>query len=147
MRIGTLVLVVAFLGLPACSQHGAPATSPKVVIDTADRAAFTALRAFQTAEEAAYHSRLPWPTPAQHITVNGKVSQGYALIISVANLGIALPPGASLSLADLAVIGQLTQVVADIVALTRTADPATQAAATATQTQVTALTAAVQGGK
>ena len=141
----TLILALALTLLPACSQNGAPAPAPKVVIDTADRAAYTALRTFQIAEEAAYHARLPWPTPTQHQSINAVVSQAYALVISVANLGITLPPGARLSAADLVVVGQLTQIVADLVALTRSADPTTAAAARTAQTKVTALTSAVKG--
>ncbi len=146
MRLAPLLLVVALVGLPACSQNGAPATSPKVIIDTADRGAFDALRAFQLSEEAAYHAKLPWPTPAQHQSINVKVSRAYQLIVDVATIGIDLPPGNTLTVADLDVIAQLSTIVADIVALTRSGAAANlQTAAVTAQTKVAVLTTAVKG--
>lgn len=120
--------------------------SPKVTIDRADHAALASVRAFQLSEEAAWHASAVWPTAVQHADINGKVSQAYQLIVAVANLGISLPPGATLTAADLAAVAQLAQVVADLVALTQRATPAVQQQAAAAQQRVAALRAAVLGG-
>ncbi len=98
---------------PACGGK----TPPKVVIDVADRGAYQALRALDVAEEAAYHAKGPWPTPPQHQAVSQKFSAAYQAVIDVANLGVALPRGATLSAADLAVVGKLTTVVGDMAVL------------------------------
>ena len=140
LALGLAVVLLASSG-SSCSTH----VAPKVVIDTADRAAYDALRTFQTAEEAAWHANAGWPTPEQHKTINGKVSKAYTLIIDVARIGIALPPGSTLSIADLAVVAQLTTAVADIVDLANGTSVQTQA--TAAQTKVGALVAGVSGVK
>ncbi len=119
--------------------------TPKVVVSTADRAAYEAIRAFQVAEESAYHAKLPWPTDQQHRDINAKVSQAYTLVIDVANLGLALPPGGKLTAADLAAVGQLTQAVADIVALAAPAPPNVQQAALTAQAKAQALASSVGG--
>ena len=155
-----LLLIALLFTLPACAS--AP---PKVVIDRADRAAYLAVRGFQTLEEVAWHSRLAWPTPKQHADINAKVSQAYQLIVDVANLGISLPPGSKLTMEDLAAVTKLTAVVADIVALTQcasadvirdgatselapcvSASAAVRQAATSAQSKVETLAASVKGG-
>ncbi len=98
---------------------GCATLSPKATVDKYTRLAYTSTRAFQTTEEAAWHAHAPWPTGPEHQALNAKVSQVYALITAVANTGIALPPGKTLSVADLALIGNLEQVVADLLALVR----------------------------
>lgn len=140
-RLGLTIALLVTLTGAACAGH----LSPKVAIDQYDRAAYTSVRSFQVAEEAAWHAKASWPTAAQHQDINAKVSRVYQLIIDTANLGVALPPGSSLSAADLAIIGNLQTVVADLVVLVKGAPPATVTAAGAIQTQTNNLVAKAKG--
>jgi hypothetical protein len=110
-----LIPLLIAIGLVTAACPGK--LSPKVGVDVADRTAYSALVAFDVAEESAYHAHAVWPTPAQHIAISVKLSQAYQAVVDVAHVGIALPPGSQLSTADLAAVGKLTTVVADIAAL------------------------------
>jgi len=120
-HIVSLISVVLFAGLLSACAHN---LSPKVTIDVADRTAYAALRVVDVDEETLYHQKGAWPTPAQHVDISKKLSQGYGLIIDVANIGLAVPPAGKLSTADLAKVTQLGGLVADLVSL---ASPATGA--------------------
>jgi hypothetical protein len=140
--------LVVLIGSAACAPKtsGAPPPTPKVIVDTVDRPAYTAVRAFQVAEAIAYHTKpqLPWPSDAQHQQIGVKLGQAYTLIVDVANAGILLPPGGKLSVKDLAALSALTNVVADLVALAQAAPPAIQTAAAAAQTKAGELVTSVQ---
>jgi hypothetical protein len=137
-----LILVALLLTLPACAGR-----SVKQNLDTADRAAFASLRAFQVSESAAYHAKLPWPTPDQHQQIGAKLSQAYTLVIDVAEAGIALQPGASLPAALQAEMIILTKTVLDIVALAHTAPQPVQDQAARAVSDTASLVNRVTGGK
>lgn len=120
------------------------ARTPKIIIDQADRTAYVSTRAFQTAEEAAWHAKAPWPTAEQHQQIGAKLSGLYQAIIDVANIGIALPPGTNLSAADLAALSQLTQLVTDLTTLVTTATPTIQADWTQAKADIGSLTTRVR---
>jgi len=125
---------------------GCGGVSPKVAIDRADRAAYVALRTFQVQEQAAWHGRAAWLSADRHVEINRRVSAAYQLIADVANLGISLPQGSHFTVDDLAALAKLTQVVADIIQLTKGAPPVVQQDAAALQRTAAALKAAVAGG-
>ncbi len=131
-------LVVALVGC------GGP-VSVKQQIDRADRTAFASLRAFQQVETAAFKAGLAWPTAQQHKTINAKLSEAYLLVIDVANLGIAIQPGAPTPAALATDLARLQALAADIIALAGSAPPNIVAAAAKAQTDTQALVAA--GGK
>lgn len=144
MRISLTALMVLALGSFIACAH----PSPKVVIDVADRTAYQALRAFDTAEETAYHAKGIWPTAAQHQAISAKFSEAYQAVVDVASLGASLPAGAKLSAADLAVVGKLTVIVDDLAKLLGQPGVGTDVAAkfAAFQTKAAALVASI-GGK
>jgi hypothetical protein len=159
----TVLLVALGLSITGCAGN----LTPKVVIDKADSTAYVSTRAFQEAEEIAWHAKAPWPSAAQHQVIGTKLSGIYQSIIDVANIGLALPPGTTLSLADLAAVAQLEQLVVDLstlisppavptapTAATTTAKPTATAAKpslvlvarwTAAKNDLTTLTAKVKG--
>jgi hypothetical protein len=135
--------LVAFVALFVISCGG---LSVKQQIDRADRTAFASLRAFQTTESAAYHAKLPWPTDTQHQQIGAALSKAYDLVIDVAQAGLALKPGDPLPTQLQAEISQLTKLVGDVFALSKTAPPNIQDAATKAQKDTATLVTAV-GGK
>jgi hypothetical protein len=140
-----LVLALTFAGGALTAETGCAAhLSPKVTIDVADRTAYAALRLFDTDEEAAYHAKLI--TPAQHQAISAKLSQLYQGVIDVANIGINLPTGGTLSAADLVKINGLALSVTDLATLIApSVGAALQADYAAFQTKVSALINAVKG--
>lgn len=106
-------LVVLLALAPACAGH----LSVKQTIDSADRTAYTALRAFQVAEEAAWHAKQAWPTAAQHQQIGAKLSAAYAGIVDLATLGLDLQPGQALPPQAAALIADTTRAVVDLTAI------------------------------
>lgn len=142
-KVAMILLAVALGGLALTSQACAHNLSPKVTIDVADRTAYAALRVVDVDEETMYHANASVITPAMHKQISAKISQAYALVIDVANLGVNLPAGAKLSAADLQIVGQLTQVVADVAALIPASNANLQADLQKFKNAVTELSAAI----
>jgi len=141
VRTRRVVLLAVLLVASACGG-----VSPKAAIDRADRSAYVALRTFQQAETGAWQTRQRWLSADRHIEINRRVSAAYQLIADVANLGISLPPGSHFTVDDLAALAKLTQVVADILQLTKGAPPAVQQQAAVLEGKADALKVAVAGG-
>lgn len=87
----TLIFLIAFL-LSGCA---ATISTLQIDVDKADRTAFTALQAFQTVEEVAWHTSSPtsWPSPAEHKRIGSELSTAYTLIQKIAAAALVLQPG------------------------------------------------------
>lgn len=140
MKISTAL--VAVLLLTACHH-----TPPKVAIQQADRAAYTSLRAFQVAEEQAWHAKAAWPDATTHQAIGRTLSGAYTLVIDVAQAGLALQDGQPVPTQIAAELTQLTTLVADLVRLATKAPADVQAKASDARVSTTALVAAVKGGQ
>lgn len=157
-----LILTTLCLAATACATTGS--TSPKVTIDRLDRGAVGAVRAFQLIEQASWQAKAGWDTPSTHrriaVLLGGDPSCApptpcppgiYDLIIDVANIGLALPPGATLSAADLQAVGALKTAVTDLVAIASpSTDPQVKEKASTAQRAIQALlhtVASATGGK
>lgn len=140
-RLAAIAILCAIIVTSAaCPAH----LSPKVTIDVSDRTAYSALRLVDTDEEAAYHAKVF--TPTQHQAISAKFSKLYQGVVDVANIGIALPTGGTLSVSDLAKVNALAQDVADLASLiSPSAGAALQADYAAFVSKVNALISAVKG--
>ncbi len=131
-RIGMWLLV---LGLAGAGLGAACVHPVKVTIDVADRTAYTSARALQKAVEADYQAHQPWPSFEERRKINILLGGDptcqpsatvvckkgiYDLVVDVANIGLALPPGGKLSADDLKNIGLLEKAVTDLVSIVST---------------------------
>lgn len=108
--VACTLLAVALVISTGC----AGTLSVKQTIDRADRTAYTALRSFQVAEEAAWHSKQAWPTAAQHQQIGAKLSLAYTGVVDLATLGLDLQPGQPLPPQAAKLIADTTQAVVDL---------------------------------
>jgi hypothetical protein len=127
--IASCCLALSLVGV-GCASSGS--LTPKVQIDRWDRAAAGSVRAFQLVEQASWQAKADWDTPATHhkiavllggdpnctATPTTPCAPGiYDLIIDVANIGLKLPAGTGLSVADLRAVSALEAAVQDLVSI------------------------------